>query len=324
MRRGGVLQTNVEVSWITTLTSSLWLAVLARLASVVVEPRGTISLVDLTTISVVGGALGSLFILLVTVGLSVVSYRRGWDLDAVGTPMVTALGDMATLPFLYVATFLVRNDVVNAVACAACVVATAFAVARAATTDVPAVRRIVLEMTPVILLTPLLDIAAGAILQSKQDGLAAIPAVLILIPPFVSQAGALGGILSSRLSSKLQLGVIGTGGWPEVPALVDGSLVVVFGFGVFAFIGAVGFGLAHLTGLASIPTAAELIGGTIVAGLFVLPAILIVGYAIAILTARFGLDPDNHSVPIITSVMDLAGVVAVLWAMGVFGVAVHG
>jgi mgtE-like transporter len=324
LRHGGVLQTNVEVSWITTLTSSLWLAVLARLASVIVDPRGAISLVDLITISVVGGALGSLLILLVTIGLSVLSYRRGWDLDAVGTPMVTALGDMATLPFLYLATFLVRNDVVNAVACAACLAVTALAVARVATTDVPAVRRIVLEMTPVILLTPLLDIAAGAILQSKQDGLAAIPAVLMLIPPFVSQAGALGGILSSRVSSKLQLGVIGTRGWPEVPALVDGSLVVVFGLGVFTFIGAVGLGLAHATDLANIPTAAEMIGGTILAGLFVLPAILIVGYGIAIVTARVGLDPDDHSIPIITSVMDLAGVVAVLWAMGVLGVAVHG
>jgi mgtE-like transporter len=324
LRRGGILHQNVEVAWITTLTSSLWLAVLARVASAIVDPRGAISIWDLVTISVVGGGLGSVFILLVTVGLSVVSYRRGYDLDAVGTPIVTALGDMATLPFLFAATFLVRNDVVNAVAAVACLVATAVAVARVATTDVAAVRRIVLEMTPVILLTPLLDIAAGALLQSKLDGLASVPAVLILIPPFVSQAGALGGILSSRLSSKLQLGVITARGWPEVPALVDASLVVLFGVGIFAFIGAAALGLAHLTGLPNIPSAAELIGGTLLAGLLVLPAILVVGYELAVVTARFGLDPDDHSVPIVTSVMDLAGVAAVLAAVGVLGVAIHG
>jgi mgtE-like transporter len=324
LRYGGVLQQNVEVAWITTLTSSLWLAALARMASTIVDPRATISIWDFVTISVVGGALGSIFILLITVGLSVVSYRRGWDLDAVGTPIVTALGDMTTLPFLFVATFLVRNDVVNAIAAALCILATAYAVARVATTDQPLVRRIVLQMTPVILLTPLLDIAAGAMLQSKQAGLAAVPAVLLLIPPFVSQAGALGGILSSRLSSKLQLGVITTRGWPEVPAVVDGSLVVVFSFGIFAFIGAAAFGLAHLTGLSNIPTAPELIGGTLLAGLMVLPAILVVGYELAVVTARFGLDPDDHSVPIITSVMDLAGVAAVLASMGILGVVIHG
>ncbi len=324
LRRGGVLQQNVEVAWITTLTSSLWLAALARLASAIVDPQGTISIWSLVTISVVGGALGSVFILFVTVGMSVVSYRRGYDLDAVGTPLVTALGDMATLPFLFVATYLVHNGIVNAIAAGACVAATAYAVVRVATTDLPLVRRIVLEMTPVILLTPLLDIAAGALLQSKQPGLAAVPAVLILIPPFVSQAGALGGILSSRMSSKLQLGVVSTRGWPEVPALVDGSLVILFGLGIFTFIGGAAFALAHLTGLANIPPAADLVGGTILAGLLILPAILVVGYELAVVSARFGLDPDDHSVPIVTSVMDLAGVAAVLAAMGVFGVAIHG
>jgi mgtE-like transporter len=324
LRRGGVLQQNVEVAWITTLTSSLWLAALARLASAIVDPQGTISIWSLVTISVVGGALGSVFILFVTVGMSVVSYRRGYDLDAVGTPLVTALGDMATLPFLFVATYLVHNGIVNAIAAGACVAATAYAVVRVATTDLPLVRRIVLEMTPVILLTPLLDIAAGALLQSNQPGLAAVPAVLILIPPFVSQAGALGGILSSRMSSKLQLGVVSTRGWPEVPALVDGSLVILFGLGIFTFIGGAAFALAHLTGLANIPPAADLVGGTILAGLLILPAILVVGYELAVVSARFGLDPDDHSVPIVTSVMDLAGVAAVLAAMGVFGVAIHG
>ena len=324
LRRGGVLQQNVEVAWITTLTSSLWLAALARVASAIVDPQATISIWSLVTISVVGGALGSVFILLVTVAMSVVSYRRGYDLDAVGTPLVTALGDMATLPFLFLATFLVRSPLVNAVAAGLSVTATAYALARVATTDLPLVRRIVLEMTPVILLTPLLDIAAGALLQSKQPGLAAVPAVLILIPPFVSQAGALGGILSSRLSSKLQLGVITTRGWPEVPALVDASLVILFGLGIFTFIGTAAFALAHLTGLPNIPPAGDLVGGTILAGLLVLPAILVVGYELAIVTARFGLDPDDHSVPIVTSVMDLAGVAAVLAAMGVFGIAIHG
>ena len=38
------------------------------------------------------------------------------------------------------------------------------------------------------------------------------------------------------------------------------------------------------------------------------PLTLVAGYYLAIITYRFGLDPDNQGVPIITSVMDLAGV----------------
>jgi mgtE-like transporter len=48
-----------------------------------------------------------------------------------------------------------------------------------------------------------------------------------------------------------------------------------------------------------------------------------VAYYIAVITTRFGLDPDNHSVPIITSAMDLVGVVSFLAVLAVFGVTGH-
>ena len=43
-----------------------------------------------------------------TVGLSVLSSRRGYDLDTVSTPLVTAAGDMVTIPTLFLATFIAR------------------------------------------------------------------------------------------------------------------------------------------------------------------------------------------------------------------------
>ena len=322
LKRGGVLAQNVEVAFVTTFTSSLWLAALAKVATSAFG-ESSISFWDLVTISVVGGFLGSVLILLVTLLLSVVSYRRGYDLDSVATPMVTALGDMGTLPLLYLATFLIRNDVVNAIVAGLCIVVTVLAVVRLVIRGEPGVRRIVLEMTAVIALTPLLDIAAGALLQAKEPILARLPALYILIPPFVSQAGALGGILSSRLSSKLQLGVITPRGLPERPAVVDASIVVLLGLVIFTVIGVVGFGLAALVGQPG-PSAADTVGGTFLAGLLVLPLILVTGYYLAVLTSRFGLDPDNHAVPIITSVLDLAGVVALLLAMSLSGVALNG
>jgi mgtE-like transporter len=320
--RNGVLYQNIEVAVITTFTSSLWLAILARLATLAFGQR-SISIWDFVTISVVGGVLGSAFILLFTIGVSVLSYRRGYDLDAVSTPMVTALGDMGTLPTLFLATFITRNHAVNAIVAAVCVAACGYAMVRAITTDLKPVRRIVAEMVAVILLTPLLDIAAGAVLQAKEPVLTALPGLLILIPPFVSQAGALGGILSSRLSSKLQLGLITARGLPESPALLDAGLVVVFGVAIFTFIGAVALVLSNLTGLAH-PGAGPMIGGTLLAGMLAMPVVIGVGYYLAIVTSRFGLDPDNQSVPIITSVMDLVGIVAVLIAMATLGVAING
>ena len=60
--------------------------------------------------------------------------------------------------------------------------------------------------------------------------------------------------------------------------------------------------------------------GTVLAGLLVLPVTLVVGYYVAVLTTRFGLDPDNHGVPTITATLDLTEVAAVLFVMSVLGV----
>jgi mgtE-like transporter len=75
----------------------------------------------------------------------------------------------------------------------------------------------------------------------------------VIIPPLVSDAGALGGIFSSRISSKLHLGVISATGRPEGAAYLDASLV--FGFGIVAFlaVGALGTGTASWWARAPVP-----------------------------------------------------------------------
>jgi mgtE-like transporter len=232
--------------------------------------------------------------------------------------MVTALGDVATLPTLFLASLLLETPALNAVASAACLVVASYATVRSYRSDVPGVRRIVREMTPVIVVTPILDILAGGLLQAHEPRLLAVPALLLIVPPFVSQAGALGGIFSSRIASKLELGVIRPHARPEPPALMDASLVIGVGLVVFALIGAVASVLSTATHLAG-PGVGPLIGGTVLAGTMTIPLAIAVSYGVAILTARHGLDPDNAGVPIITSVMDLSGVAALLVVMSAIG-----
>jgi mgtE-like transporter len=323
LRPGTVLQRNVYVAVVTTFSSALWLAVLSVLASAAFgEP--SISLWRLATISIVGGAIGSALILMITLALSVLSYRRGWDLDSVSTPMVTALGDMTTLPSLFLATYLLRSDLVAVPAAVISIVVAVYAAIRSYTVADRVIRRIVVEMTAVILLTPILDILAGTLLRARQEQLVAVPVLLALIPPFVSQAGALGGIFTSRTASKLQIGVMTARGLPEIPALVDASIVSALSIAVFAMVGLVAFALGVATDLVGMPSLGALVGGTVLSGLIVTPITLVAGYYLAIGTFRFGLDPDDQSVPIITSVMDLAGVAVVLFVMTSLGVLPNG
>jgi mgtE-like transporter len=318
LRRGSLLSRNVVVGILSALLTSFYLAALAKLVASAFGKEAVIAFWDLVTISVIGGVLASSIALVVTIGIAVLSFRRGWDLDAVSTPMVTAIGDMVTLPALFLASLLVGSDTVSGVAAGICTVATVVALVAAFFVEVE-VRRILLEMAAVVALAPILDIFAGALLEAHSGELQAVPAVLILIPPFVSQAGALGGIFSSRISSKLQLGVVTSRGRPEIPALVDGAIVIVLGFAVFTTIGAVAWVLSRLTDGPD-PGAAAMVGATMLAGAIVLPITLVVGYYLAVLTSRFGIDPDNQGVPFITSLLDLAGVAAILLVMRTSGV----
>jgi mgtE-like transporter len=323
LHRGGILRQNVDAAILSTLSSSLWIAVLARIATLALG-QPSISVADLVMISVVGGALGSAVVLAITIALSALSHRLGWDLDSVSTPMVTAMGDMTTLPSLFVATLLVHNDVIATVAEAVSALVAGVAVVRSFTARGAVLRRIVLELTVVTVLTSIFDLLSGSFQQERLAELAAVPVLLSLIPPFVSQAGALGGIFSSRITSKLQLGVITPRGRPEPPAVVDGVIVSALAIVVFTLIGAIAWILGTVTGLKGMPAAGTLIRATLIAGVIVTPITIATGYYLAVVTTRFGLDPDNQGIPTITSVMDLAGVAVVLLVMTSLGVLPHG
>lgn len=316
-RPGGILRRNVMVGIVLTLSSSLYVAALARLSAAVFGEE-SISFLDLATISIVGGTLGSVLILAVTVVLAVTSFRRGYDLDAVAVPVVTAVGDMVTIPSLLLATLLVDVEWAHAVIAPTVIVLSAVGTVVGYRAE-PTMRRMLLEMALVLVLVPILNVLAGTMLQSQSARLYMFPGLLLLIPPFISQAGALGGIYSSRLTSKLQIGVITPRGRPEPPAIVDGGIVVGFSSVIFVLIGVLTVAIAGAAGRA-LPGTGTTIGATLLAGAFVIPLLILLGYYLAVGTTRFGLDPDNQSVPLITGVMDLTGVVAVVSAVSLLGV----
>ena len=56
----------------------------------------------------------------ITVGVAALGVRREWDVDNVSVPIVTAAGDMVTLPSLFLATYLVRDVPAWSPACSRC------------------------------------------------------------------------------------------------------------------------------------------------------------------------------------------------------------
>ncbi len=317
--RRGVLYQNVYTAVILTFSSALYLSMLAKISATVFG-LPSMSFRDYAIVAVVGGGLGSALIITVTVALSVFSFRRGYDLDTVSTPVVTAAGDMVTIPMLFLATFLLRAGWLDDVLAVLSILLCIYVTVRGALTDLKPVRRALLEMVGVILLTPIIDILAGTVVEPRLGRFHEYRGLLVIIPPLVSTVGALGGILASRLSSKLHLGVLRGRALPERLAWLDATLVAAFGFVSFLAIGSFGFVYSLFVGVS--PGPQVMIGGTLLAGLIATGFAVLISYYVAIGTFRSGLDPDNHAVPLITSTMDLIGVLCLLSVLAVLGVTI--
>ncbi|MGH9168773.1 MAG: magnesium transporter [Acidimicrobiia bacterium] len=317
--REGVLYQNVAAVTVLTFLVSLLLAVLARTMSVAFGVP-SISMIDFAVISIVGGVLSSVVVGTFTVALSRVAFRRGWDLDSVAAPLVTAAGDMVTLPSLFLATYLVGFRWVTPAVAGVLAAVTVVITVRSLVTELPLTRRILRESLPVLALAGTVDIFAGLFVEARLDRFLVYPALLVLIPPFLESAGALGGILSSRLGSKLHLGVMSARGRPEVVAVLDATIVFLFAVVMFLLTGLAADGAAALVGLAS-PGGLTVIGISLLAGLIATILAVGVAYYTAVATYRLGLDPDNHGIPIITSAMDFIGVISLIIALTAFGLA---
>jgi mgtE-like transporter len=316
LRRSSFTGQNVESAALLTLVTSAFAALVARGATAAFG-LPSIPLWELMLVSMVGGILSSAFILTGVLILAATAQRRAWDMDAIGSPIITATGDVVTLPALVVATLLLVNPTVNAVVGGVLALVAAAAVWQGVSRSVGLTRRLVQESLPVLAYAATVDVLAGTVLETRVDRFLDNPALLVLIPPFIANCGSLGGILSARLSSDLHLGLISPRVVPEKLAGLDASLTLLFGLVAFTGVGLI----AHVaSGAAPAPGLPRLVGITLLGGLLATLLLIAVAYSAAAASFRFGLDPDNYGIPIVTATMDFLGVLCLVAAVALFGV----
>ena len=314
-----VLGQNVLAAAVLTMSTSVGLAVLAKAVAVGFGLANTISIVDFVVISVVGGVVASLLVLVFTVTLAAASARFGWDPDNVMAPLVTAIGDLVTLPILYLATLLLGYGLIDDVIAGIGVGIGVAALVWALRSDHRLLRQIVRESLPVILLAGTLSLVAGLTLEGRLDELAEYPALLALVPPFLASAGSLGGILSNHLTSKLHLGVMKPSGRPGREARSDILRVYGLALPIFALASVVADLAAVVVDLRS-PGPLDLVLIALLGGLMATTAAVVVAYSTAVASFRAGLDPDNVGIPMVTSSIDLVGSLSFVIAVAIVGV----
>ena len=318
LRPGTWLWRHVEAVGVLTLVTSVEAALFAWGVARVLGQR-TVPLADLVVISTLGGLLASLVLLVVTLGLARLSSVRGWSMDDVGAPAITATGDLLTIPALLLATTVVGRDAATAATAWVLVVVTAAALVYGLLHPRDTIRRLVRESVVVLTGAALVSVLAGAVLEGRNDLFLAVPVLLLLFPPFVAVFGSLGGILSSRLTSKLHLGLVTPSTRPGAEVWLEVSMTFLFALGVYLYVGVSAWLLGTALGVTT-PGLGQLVGVAVVGGLLGTAFLAVVATTAATATYRLGLDPDNHAIPIVTSVMDFIGMLCLVGAVSLFRV----
>ncbi len=163
-----------------------------------------------------------------------------------------------------------------------------------------------------------LSTLAGVAVEKRLAIFALLPALLVLQPASVSSTGALGGILSSRISTNLHLGLVEPTLMPGRPVLNDAALVGALAVPILGF-NAIGAQiLATLLDQAS-PGLWWMLAVSMCAGLVTMVFVAALAYYGTIAAWRVDLDPDSVGIPVVTASVDFVGVVCLVAAVAAFG-----
>jgi mgtE-like transporter len=329
LKRGGVLYQNAYTSLVLTLVLSVILGFLAKIAAQVFGMPNVeyLSLHGFILISVIAGLVSGIILLVIALLVSIIGYHRNWDLDNMSSPIITSAGDMMTIPSLLVAALLLlKLEALSnwwnfgswaspVTLLSAIFILAAFSCAiKGLKSNDAAVRRILVESIPMLFICGILCTIAGISLNMQLESLIALPAILVIIPPFLGESNALGGILSARLSSMLHIGTVEPKPFPD--KLVSENFAVIYIFSVFLFliVGMISY-IASICLDVSTPSVFEMLSISLLGGILCTTFLNFASYYIAILSFRFGMDPDNDTIPLITSLTDVVGVLCLLFAM---------
>lgn len=167
------------------------------------------------------------------------------------------------------------------------------------------VRTMVLTMVPLLAGLSILQMISGGVLEAYEETLLNNPSLLVIVPVQIGAAGNLGSIMCARLSTQLHLGTLELrADNPEVRS--NSGAILALGATVFTLVGIAAWGIGRAFG--GTLSLAEVLTVSLVSGMalsiFVVLFSLISVYA----SYRLGYNPDDTTIPVVTNVCDITGV----------------
>ena len=275
--------------------------------------------IDLTFMCSLTGFLALPLMLLITFGVTFLTYLKGLDPDNFSAPVITFTGDAISLPLLLTSTYLVLKLTYN--------VKTAFLAATVITLILlfsythllgrGYLKKIIHESLPVLALCGVLEMIAGLALIVNVEHILKNAGILTIVPGFLEDGGAIGGILAAKISTKLHLGDIEPRIVPSKPVIWEFFKAYTVSMIMFPIIGVYGYFISKMLNL-NVPHFTVLIAVTFTSGLILALFISVLVYMVSIISFKKGIDPDNVTIPIVTSTIDATGMFILVFSLLLF------
>lgn len=164
--------------------------------------------------------------------------------------------------------------------------------------------RIVRTMFPLLVVLSVIVLWAGITLEGAQALLEEYGILAIMVPTMVGTGGNLGATLSSRLSTRFHLGTTSLDPrdrllWANVLAILALAASIFTALAVGAFL--IGLVIGSTLALST------LLFISLSSGLALAVIAIVFSFAATYLSYRFGIDPDDTTIPIVTNVVDVFG-----------------
>ena len=174
-------------------------------------------------------------------------------------------------------------------------------------------RSIVTNMFPLLVVLCVIVLWAGITLEAAEENLEEFALLAVMVPTMVDMGGNLGAILSSRLSTRLHLGTTEFDPrdrvlWANILAVMALAATIFTALALGAWL------IGQVIGAALGIT--ELLTISLVSGMSVAVIAVIFSLAATYGSYKLGIDPDDTTIPIVTNVVDVFGMVIFIGVSG--------
>lgn len=304
LKKSNILNQNIASSVILTIIMSIFLAFMAK-GFCILFGFVSISIVDFTVISVLGGIISGAMLLPATILISLKSYEYGWDPDNVTTPLIAAAGDLFTLPSIFLAVWMllwIKNGLFEIILFVFFIFIAIAGFFRGLRGEIH-LKKIIKQSTPTLFLCSILGTTAGVVLNSRLAMILGNPSILTLVPLFSGESGNLASILGARLSSGLHSGYIEATLKPKEEALRNFGIIAILAIIIYPTIGLLAHFACIFLGIPSVGIQ-KMVLISFLAGILLTPFILIMAFYLSSISYKKGFDPDNIVIPLTTSLTD--------------------